>query len=101
MKQLAGWKSWLLTLAAALLPLDVPASPTGEQPAGMIASGTPSATPYYVRDSGVTGPTVVITGGVHGNEPAGRVCRRPDSPLAHHARQAHHRAARQRRRAES
>ncbi|MBI5818531.1 MAG: succinylglutamate desuccinylase/aspartoacylase family protein [Verrucomicrobia bacterium] len=71
MKRLAGWKSWLLTLAAALLPLDVPASPTGEQPAGVIASGTPSATPYYVRDSGVTGPTVVITGGVHGNEPAG------------------------------
>lgn len=28
-------------------------------------------TPYYVNDSGVEGPTVVITGGVHGNEPAG------------------------------
>lgn len=38
---------------------------------GLIATGTPSATPYYVRDSGKAGPTVVITGGVHGDEPAG------------------------------
>jgi predicted deacylase len=59
-----------LALAVALLPiLSLAASP--DQAAGVIATGTPAATPYYVRDSGKAGPTVVITGGVHGDEPAG------------------------------
>jgi len=40
-------------------------------PAGTIAAGTPWATPYYDIDTGLPGPTVVITGGVHGDEPAG------------------------------
>jgi predicted deacylase len=31
------------------------------------------ATPYYIRDSGKSGPVVLITGGVHGDEPAGTV----------------------------
>lgn len=38
---------------------------------GKIAAGTRWETPFYVVDSGVEGPTVVVTGGVHGNEPAG------------------------------
>ncbi|HBU60713.1 MAG TPA: hypothetical protein DEB48_12805 [Verrucomicrobiales bacterium] len=38
---------------------------------GLIAEGTKWETPYYQRDSGVKGPVVFITGGVHGNEPAG------------------------------
>ena len=38
---------------------------------GLIAEGTKWETPYYQRDSGVEGPVVFITGGVHGNEPAG------------------------------
>ena len=38
---------------------------------GMIADGTPWETPYYSVDSGKPGPTVLITGGVHGDEPAG------------------------------
>jgi hypothetical protein len=38
---------------------------------GLIADGTPAATPYYICDSGKAGPTVVIMGGVHGDEPAG------------------------------
>jgi len=38
---------------------------------GVIADGTKWETPYYVVDSGVEGPTVFVTGGIHGNEPAG------------------------------
>ncbi|MBI5397185.1 MAG: succinylglutamate desuccinylase/aspartoacylase family protein [Verrucomicrobia bacterium] len=38
---------------------------------GLIAAGTSAATPYYIKDSGAAGPTVLITGGVHGDEPAG------------------------------
>ena len=80
MKQFAGWKSWLPALVVALPPLTataaspalrIPAAPALDQAVGVIAAGTPSATPYYVRDSGEAGPAVVITGGVHGDEPAG------------------------------
>jgi predicted deacylase len=38
---------------------------------GRLAKGTKWETFYYQRDSGVEGPVVFITGGVHGNEPAG------------------------------
>lgn len=38
---------------------------------GVLGDGKPWATPIYIVDSGVAGPTVVITGGIHGNEPAG------------------------------
>jgi Succinylglutamate desuccinylase / Aspartoacylase family len=41
------------------------------QNSGVLAEGTKWTTPYYVVDSGMDGPTVLITGGVHGNEPAG------------------------------
>ena len=36
-----------------------------------IAVGTEWETPYYRIESGKPGPTVMIVGGVHGNEPAG------------------------------
>ncbi|MGE5561310.1 MAG: M99 family carboxypeptidase catalytic domain-containing protein [Chloroflexota bacterium] len=36
-----------------------------------VAAGTKYATDLYVFDSGVPGPTFMIVGGVHGNEPAG------------------------------
>ncbi len=36
-----------------------------------IAEGTKYATPMYIIKSGKPGPTVMIVGGVHGNEPAG------------------------------
>ncbi len=36
-----------------------------------VASGTIYATPLYIIDSGKAGPTVMIVGGVHGNETAG------------------------------
>jgi len=42
-----------------------------ESTEGLIGAGTKWATPYYVLDSKVAGPVVMITGGVHGNEPAG------------------------------
>lgn len=36
-----------------------------------IAAGTEYATEAFVIDSGDAGPTVLIIGGMHGNEPAG------------------------------
>jgi len=73
----------LALLAVLLAAGTVPPAPTAAvltpsttatrsvQPAGVLAEGTRWATPYYVVDSGKAGPTVLITGGVHGNEPAG------------------------------
>ncbi|MCX7886141.1 MAG: succinylglutamate desuccinylase/aspartoacylase family protein [Verrucomicrobiae bacterium] len=43
----------------------------GEHQSGIIGEGTAWATVYHVQDSGRRGPTVMIVGGVHGNEPAG------------------------------
>jgi predicted deacylase len=42
-----------------------------QEPGGTIGEGTASVTPYYIVDSGTTGPVVVVVGGIHGNEPAG------------------------------
>ncbi len=41
------------------------------RPAGYLAEGTIWGTPVYVYDSHNPGPTVVVVGGVHGDEPAG------------------------------
>lgn len=38
---------------------------------GVIAADTEWETPYYIHDSGLPGPTLLLVGGVHGNEPAG------------------------------
>ncbi|MBM4089335.1 MAG: hypothetical protein FJ276_07885 [Planctomycetes bacterium] len=38
---------------------------------GLIAEKTEWENPYYVVESPVDGPTVLITAGLHGNEPAG------------------------------
>lgn len=38
---------------------------------GEIGEGKPWQTTWYSIDSGLPGPTVLVTGGVHGNEPAG------------------------------
>ncbi|SVD46301.1 uncharacterized protein METZ01_LOCUS399155, partial [marine metagenome] len=43
----------------------------GQVVSGLLAKGTKWETPFYSRDSGKLGPTIVLTGGVHGNEPAG------------------------------
>ena len=54
-----------------LLLIGMSTASAADQPTGILAAGTPFATPYYVQDSGQPGPTMFITGGVHGNEPAG------------------------------
>jgi len=38
---------------------------------GLIAEGTAWENPYHVVDTGVEGPTLLLTAGLHGNEPAG------------------------------
>jgi len=60
----------LVLLVAAPTALLAAAQARGRS-SGTIAAGTPWATPYFVQDTGVSGPTVLIVGGVHGNEPAG------------------------------
>ncbi len=39
--------------------------------AGFVAQGSPWQTPYYVSSGSERGPTVMIVGGIHGDEPAG------------------------------
>lgn len=43
---------------------------------GTLAPGSRYATPYYVVDAGEPGPTAMIVGGMHGNEPAGAAAAR-------------------------
>ncbi len=38
---------------------------------GMLAEGTEWETDYFVIDSDADGPTVLLIGGMHGNEPSG------------------------------
>ena len=49
----------------------VPGFAEVSQSSGKIAKGSEWETEYHVVDSGVDGPTVLIVGGMHGNEPAG------------------------------
>lgn len=44
---------------------------SAEAPAGILGRGEPWAIPWYEAEGSEPGPTVLITGGVHGNEPAG------------------------------
>jgi len=63
-----------LGLGAALLALWVFAAPlaqAAQRSSGSVAAGTSSETAYYVQQSAAAGPTVMIVGGVHGDEPAG------------------------------
>ncbi len=43
----------------------------GKRSSGLLAAGTEWENPYHIVDPGVPGPALLITGGVHGNEPAG------------------------------
>ncbi|MBL04915.1 MAG: hypothetical protein CMJ99_04695 [Planctomycetes bacterium] len=54
-----------------LLLVAAPFSFAREYSRGVLAEGTRWENPYYVIESGVDGPVVLITGGMHGNEPAG------------------------------
>ncbi len=67
--------SWRGRLIASLVALTaaVPIARGLEAPrrtSGLIAAGTKWETPFYVIDSGVEGPIVLITAGIHGNEQA-------------------------------
>lgn len=59
----------LATSLSVFLPAAVS---SGEmKSAGLVAADTQWETPYYIIDSGLDGPTVVLTGGIHGDQPAG------------------------------
>lgn len=60
--------SALLLVAMACLAVPVRAERRSQT---VLGQGKAWETPVYVNDSGVDGPTVLVTGGVHGNEPAG------------------------------
>ena len=61
-------RPWIRLAATLLLAAPV-AAEIVEQ--GIIGEGTPFATRWYSHDSEVEGPTVLIIGGMHGDEPAG------------------------------
>jgi putative intracellular protease/amidase len=65
-----GVRRWLSLLAVLLI---APAWAAETQTSGTLGSDTRWATQYFVRTSERAGPTVVITGGIHGDEPAGAV----------------------------
>ncbi len=64
------WSPRRLFIAAMLAAVSVGPAYAGETQ-GLLAEGTRWQTPYYVIDSNKPGPTVMIVGGVHGNEVAG------------------------------
>ncbi len=55
----------------SLLLLLVPALGAVKRSSGTLGKGTPWETNYYVAKSDRPGPLVIISGGVHGDEPAG------------------------------
>jgi phosphoribosylformylglycinamidine (FGAM) synthase-like amidotransferase family enzyme len=60
-----------IRLAAAVFCVLFARGGLAAEAGGILAEETPWATPYYISDSGQPGPTVMIVGGMHGNEPAG------------------------------
>jgi predicted deacylase len=62
---------WSRTTLACLALAQGACALADSGPAGWVAAGTQNETPYYVSEGGAPGPTVVITAGVHGDEPAG------------------------------
>ncbi|GAB6164398.1 hypothetical protein JCM19992_03980 [Thermostilla marina] len=61
-------------LPAACLAIWCGVGVNGAEPVveeGRLLQGTKWETPYFIIDSGVPGPVLLITGGLHGNEPAG------------------------------
>jgi hypothetical protein len=65
------WMARIVGVGMIGLVLLSPGVVAAEEPSGVFAADTRCATPYYVHDSGVPGPTVFVVGGIHGNEPAG------------------------------
>jgi len=70
----AAGSRWRRVAAAVLLAaaaLTVISATRAGTDTGLIAPDTEWQTPWYLIDGGAAGPTVLVTGGVHGNEPAG------------------------------
>jgi len=61
-RYLSATLAWVLVACAAL---------AGEPKAGTIGEGSEWATAYYVQEGKEAGPTVLVVGGTHGDEPAG------------------------------
>ncbi|MFN3409742.1 MAG: succinylglutamate desuccinylase/aspartoacylase family protein [Limisphaerales bacterium] len=66
-----GWGRTAAIAVVALLTLARGGAQAATSTTKELLGGTRFATPLYVQDSGKPGPTVLIVGGVHGNEPAG------------------------------
>ena len=66
----ACWVRGVFLVFPCLLSLTAPllAAETRKE---ILGAGTRFATPVYRIESGVDGPTVLLTGGIHGNEPSG------------------------------
>lgn len=63
-----------LTAGRGLADVSVPERPAAVRiSSGVIAPDHPNATPWYLQEAEREGPTVLIIGGMHGNEPAGAV----------------------------
>ncbi len=63
---------WAICLAYFLLATTCWAqTPQKHFHSGSLGEGKPWQTEWYEYDSGIDGPTVMVLGGVHGNEPAG------------------------------
>ena len=62
-----------VVVAALLVGLVAAGSGSAEvrRTAGLLAEGTRWENPYYVAQTDVAGPTLMVTAGLHGNEPAG------------------------------
>ena len=74
MRRRRAW--WRAAGAASVVCLAGMAGVRGEPASltsGWLTLGGGWQTPYYIRQAETPGPVVVITGGVHGNEPAGAV----------------------------
>lgn len=60
-----------MRLATLLVAMSCVPAAADTLSSGWITLGSGTQTPYYIRTTSVPGPTVMVTGGVHGNEPAG------------------------------
>ncbi len=61
----------ILFVVVVVAALGGTASADTEISGGRLGSGTAWETPWWVIDSGKPGPTALVVGGMHGNEPAG------------------------------
>ncbi len=63
-------KTLVLLRLLAILPLCAPVS-AAEVRTAFLGRGTRFETPVHTVETRIEGPTVLVTGGIHGNEPAG------------------------------